>query len=74
MMSSNFVEFFLIFCRILCVFLFVFVFVPYEMAALTSEKLEKILDGKLRPIRDLSEISSGGREGVGILNLVSEMR
>ena len=53
-MSPNFVEFFLIFRQILCVFLFVLV-VPYQMPALTSEKLEKILDEKLRPISDLSE-------------------
>ena len=55
MMSSNFVEFFPLFRRILCVFLFVLVVVPYEMPALTSEKLGKILDEKLRPISDLSE-------------------
>ena len=55
MMSSNFVEFFLLFRRILCAFLFVLVVVPYEMPAFTSEKLEKILDEKLRPISDLSE-------------------
>ena len=46
---------FVIFRRILCVFMFVLVVVPYEMPALTSEKLEKILDEKLRPISDLSE-------------------
>ena len=55
MMSSNFLEFFLIFRRILCVFLFVLSVVPYEMLALTSEKLEKILDETLRPISDLTE-------------------
>ena len=44
-----------IFHRILCVFLSVLVVVPCEMPALTSEKLEKILDEKLRPISDLSE-------------------
>ena len=52
---SKFCEFFLIFRQILCVFLFVLVVVPYQMPALTSEKLEKILDEKLRPISDLSE-------------------
>ena len=38
-MSPNFVEFFLIFRQILCAFLFVLVVVPYQMPALTSEKL-----------------------------------
>ena len=37
------------------VFLFVLVFVPYEMPALTSEKVEEFLDGKLRLISDLTE-------------------
>ena len=45
--SCFFVEF--------CVFLFVLVVVPYEMPAVTSEKLEKIVYEKLRPISDLSE-------------------
>ena len=54
-MSPNFVEFFLIFRLILCVFLFVLVVVPYQMPALTLEKLEKILDEKLRTISDLRE-------------------
>ena len=51
MMSLNFVEFIVEFY----VFLSVVVVVPYEMPALTSEKLEKILDEKLCPISDLSE-------------------
>ena len=68
MMSSNFVEFFLIFRRILCVFLFVLVVVPYEMPALTSEKLEKILDGKLRSINDLSEQLKQALESISSLN------
>ena len=33
----------------------ILVVVPYEMPALASEKLEKILDEKLCPISDLSE-------------------
>ena len=70
MMCSNFVEFFLIFCQILCVFLFVLVVVPYEMPALTSEKLEKILDEKLRPISDLSEQLKQALESISSLNTV----
>ena len=39
----------------MCIFLSVLVVVPYEMPALTSEKLEKILDEKLCPISGLGE-------------------
>ena len=70
MMSSNFVEFFLIFRQILCVFLFVLVVVPYEMPALTLQKLEKILDEKLRPISDLSEQLKQALESISSLNTV----
>ena len=68
MMSLNFVEFFLIFRPILCVFLSVVVVVPYEMPALTSEKLEKILDEKLRPISGLSEQLKQALESISSLN------
>ena len=68
MMSFNFVEFFLIFRPILCVFLSVLVVVPYEMPALTSEKLEKILDEKLRPISDLCEQLKQVLESISQLN------
>ena len=61
-MSSNFVEFFLSFRRILCVF------VSYEMPALTSEKLEKILDEILRPISDLSEQLKQSLKSISSLN------
>ena len=68
MMSLNFVKFFLIFRPILCVFLSVLVVVPYEMPALTSEKLEKILDEKLRPISDLCEQLKQVLESISQLN------
>lgn len=47
-MSLRFVEFSSKFCRILSVSLFV----PYAMPNLTTEKLEKILNDKLRPLSE----------------------
>ena len=68
----KFVEFFLIFRPILCVFLSVLVVVPYEMPALTLEKLEKILDEKLRPISGLSEQLKQALESISSLNTKHE--
>ena len=51
-------------------FLFVLVVVPYEMPALTSQKLEKIPDEKLRPISDLSEQLKQALESISLLNTV----
>ena len=50
------------------VFLFVLVFVPYEMPALTSEKVEEFLDGKLRLISDLTEQLKQALESISSLN------
>ena len=50
------------------VFLFVLVFVPYEKPALTSEKLEEFLDGRLCLISDLTEQLKQALESISSLN------
>ena len=48
--------------------MFVLVFVPYEKPALTSEKLEEFLDGRLRLISDLTEQLKQALESISSLN------
>ena len=50
------------------VVLFILVFVPYEKPALTSEKLEEFLEGRLRLISDLTEQLKQVLESISSLN------